>query len=131
MGKQIIRLTESDLHNIVKESVNKILNEIQWKDLKGRVHSTHGNNADDWNLVSNERGDRANRVDPTLGRRGGTYSDMPKDEFHDFTKNREGEARDRGHFYSTPPNNSGEFEDLAQRNYNSSKSWQNYRKNVH
>ena len=27
MGKQIIRLTESDLHNIVKESVNKILRE--------------------------------------------------------------------------------------------------------
>ena len=26
--KQIIRLTESDLHRIVKESVNKILNEI-------------------------------------------------------------------------------------------------------
>lgn len=28
MGKQIIRLTESDLHNIVKESVNKILSEM-------------------------------------------------------------------------------------------------------
>jgi hypothetical protein len=28
MGKQIIRLTESDLHKIVKESVNKILKEI-------------------------------------------------------------------------------------------------------
>ena len=28
MGKQIIRLTESDLHRIVKESVNRVLNEI-------------------------------------------------------------------------------------------------------
>ena len=27
MKKQIIRLTESDLHNIIKESVNRILNE--------------------------------------------------------------------------------------------------------
>lgn len=28
MNKKLIRLTESDLHRIVKESVNKILNEI-------------------------------------------------------------------------------------------------------
>ena len=128
MNKKLIRLTESDLHRIVKESVNRVLMEVQWKDSKGRVHSTHGDNADDWNLVSNERGDRANRVDPTLGRRGGTYSDMSKDEFHDFAKNREGEARDRAHFYSTTPNDKGEFEDLAQRHFGSSKSWQRYRK---
>jgi hypothetical protein len=31
MDKKIIRLTESDLHNIVKESVNKILSEMDWK----------------------------------------------------------------------------------------------------
>ena len=29
--KQIIRLTESDLHRIVKESVNKVLTELDWK----------------------------------------------------------------------------------------------------
>ena len=29
--KKIIRLTESDLHNIVKESVNRALNEMDWK----------------------------------------------------------------------------------------------------
>ncbi len=29
MNKKLIRLTESDLHRIVKESVNKILNESQ------------------------------------------------------------------------------------------------------
>ena len=28
MNRQLIRLTESDLHNIVKEAVNKILNEV-------------------------------------------------------------------------------------------------------
>jgi hypothetical protein len=28
--KKIIRLTESDLHRIVKESVNKILKEANW-----------------------------------------------------------------------------------------------------
>jgi hypothetical protein len=32
-NKKLIRLTESDLHNIVKESVNKILTELDWKTL--------------------------------------------------------------------------------------------------
>lgn len=31
MNKKLIRLTESDLYRIVKESVNKILNEMDWK----------------------------------------------------------------------------------------------------
>jgi hypothetical protein len=29
MNKEIIKITESDLHNIIKESVNKIINEMQ------------------------------------------------------------------------------------------------------
>jgi len=31
MTKKLIRLTESDLHRIVKESVNKVLTELDWK----------------------------------------------------------------------------------------------------
>ena len=31
MNKKLIRLTESDLHQIVKESVNKILNELDYQ----------------------------------------------------------------------------------------------------
>lgn len=31
MNKKLIRLTESDLHNIIKESVKKILREADWK----------------------------------------------------------------------------------------------------
>lgn len=31
MNKNIIRLTEGDLHRIVKESVNKVLTELDWK----------------------------------------------------------------------------------------------------
>ena len=31
MNKKLIRLTESDLHRIVKEPVNKILTELDWK----------------------------------------------------------------------------------------------------
>ena len=33
MKKEIIRLTESDLHRIVRESVKKALNEIGYEDL--------------------------------------------------------------------------------------------------
>ena len=31
MSKQILKLIENDLHNIIKESVNKILSELNWK----------------------------------------------------------------------------------------------------
>lgn len=31
MNKKLIRLTESDLHRIVKESVNRVLTELDWK----------------------------------------------------------------------------------------------------
>lgn len=31
MNKNLIRLTENDIHNIVKESVNKVLTELDWK----------------------------------------------------------------------------------------------------
>ena len=47
MNKKLIRLTESDLHNIVKESVNKILCEIgdtqrgQW--MLGRLKNRQSN----------------------------------------------------------------------------------------
>lgn len=31
MNKQVIKMTESDLHKIVKESVNKVLTELDWR----------------------------------------------------------------------------------------------------
>ena len=31
MSKKLIRLTESDLHKVIKESVNKVLTELDWK----------------------------------------------------------------------------------------------------
>lgn len=31
MEKQVIKITESDLHKIVKESVNKVLTELDWR----------------------------------------------------------------------------------------------------
>lgn len=31
MAKKLVKLTESDLHRIIKESVNKVLTELDWK----------------------------------------------------------------------------------------------------
>lgn len=54
MAKNIIRLTESDLHRIVKESVERILREsVNEVELGGE--SLHGDNAEDWATVSHLR----------------------------------------------------------------------------
>ena len=53
-NKKHIRLTESDLHRIIKESVNKVLNEVMYN---GK--SLHGNNPDDWKYMADVRGDEA------------------------------------------------------------------------
>ena len=50
MNKKLIRLTESDLHRIVKESVNRVLNEIgdtkRGQNLLGQVHARAGERDD-------------------------------------------------------------------------------------
>ena len=43
MNKKLIRLTESDLHRIVKESVNKILTELDWKTYANAARKRYGN----------------------------------------------------------------------------------------
>ena len=50
MNKKLIRLTEQDLHRIVKESVERILNEVE---IGGE--SLHGDNPEDWATVSHLR----------------------------------------------------------------------------
>ena len=50
MNKKLIRLTESDLHRIVKESVNRVLNEVEFR---GRTF--HGNMPDDWRKIAHIR----------------------------------------------------------------------------
>jgi hypothetical protein len=45
MKKQVIRLTEGDLHKIIKESVNKVLNEIgNTKDWQYKLGALNGRN---------------------------------------------------------------------------------------
>lgn len=43
-----IRLTESQLHQIIKESVTKILNEVQINTANGEQYSAHGNDPVAW-----------------------------------------------------------------------------------
>ena len=46
--KQRIRLTESDLHRIVKESVNKVLTELDWKTYQNAAKKAHLKALDDY-----------------------------------------------------------------------------------
>lgn len=39
--KQLIRLTESDLHRIIKESVNNILSELDWKTYQNAAETSY------------------------------------------------------------------------------------------
>lgn len=59
MNKKLIRLTEGDLHRIVKESVNRILNEVSWTDSEGITHDNqHGGDSKAWDALRKERWNR-------------------------------------------------------------------------
>ena len=56
MAKKLIRLTESDLHRIVKESVKSALNEVNVFDPRtGEYVSVHGNDQWGWDKMSGIR----------------------------------------------------------------------------
>ena len=59
-NKQVIRLTESDLHRIIKESVNKVLKEVSLKGKSGKEYSFHGDNYDSWNTLAKLRKQQMN-----------------------------------------------------------------------
>lgn len=42
MNKKLIRLTESDLHKVIKESVNKVLTELDWRTYANAGKKAHG-----------------------------------------------------------------------------------------
>jgi hypothetical protein len=65
MAKKLVRLTEGDLHRIVKECVNRILNEVKLKTKHGEI-SLHGNNAYDWAELEKLRRDRASAVSKSI-----------------------------------------------------------------
>lgn len=77
--KQVIRLTESDLHRVVKESVNKILKEI----IGGSSEKGYG-----FNKCCTERDSN----------QGGSFGSSPLDDIYDekyLEANREAEKRDK------------------------------------
>ena len=53
--KKIVRLTESDLHRIVKECVNRAINEVALKGKSGKTYSLHGNDEESWDIVTRLR----------------------------------------------------------------------------
>ena len=41
MSKKLVRLTEGDLHKIIKESVNKVLTELDWKTYQSAAEKSY------------------------------------------------------------------------------------------
>ena len=56
MNKKLIRLTESDLHKIVKESAKRIMKEVALKGKSGKTYSLHGTDPESWAVMSRVRG---------------------------------------------------------------------------
>lgn len=76
--KKVVRLTESDLHRVVKESVNKILKEF----IGGSSPNGYG-----FNKGHTER----------TGNQGGSFGSSPLDDMHDekyLEANRKAKLRD-------------------------------------
>lgn len=56
MNKELIRLTESDLHKIVEESAKRIMKEVALKGKSGKTYSLHGTDPESWAVMSRVRG---------------------------------------------------------------------------
>ena len=56
MNKKLIRVTEQDLHNLVKESAKRIMKEVALKGKSGKTHSLHGTDPESWAVMSRVRG---------------------------------------------------------------------------
>ena len=73
MDKKIIRLTESDLHNIVKESVNKILSEMDWKTYANAAQKSYARGEDRANRFASAADKAFNRDYGTDNVQGDVY----------------------------------------------------------
>ena len=74
---KLIRLTESDLHRIVKESVNKIIQEITVKGKSGKEYKLGGNDPYSWLTVNKIRQKQIN--DPNRTSNGREEHNMERD----------------------------------------------------
>ena len=54
MNKKVIRLTEGDIHRIVKESVNKVLTELDWRTYANAAKKSREQASNDWDMAEND-----------------------------------------------------------------------------
>lgn len=60
-NKKVIRLTESDLHNMIAEAVKTVLDEVNVKCTDGTVRDLHGNDQGSWRQISKIRKEKRNQ----------------------------------------------------------------------
>ena len=81
MNKKTIRLTESDLHNIIKESVNNILSELDWRTYQSAADKAEelASNATFDNYEKLRRKRQAHRLQKTAIDRTNSQYGLPED----------------------------------------------------
>ena len=111
MNKKRIKLTESDLHRIIKESVNKVLTELDWKTYANAAKKAREQASLDWENANFNDYDKnftrarkfsnasADELDKQYGGRHSVYTDEP--EFQRFTRYPDSEI-DVSHFAERP-----------------------------
>ncbi len=82
MNKKLIRLTESDLHRIVKESVNKVLTELDWKTYANAEKAARGRDTSYWREKGYEPRHDAIVKAADSRMRASRFADAAKDAFN-------------------------------------------------
>lgn len=127
--KKLVRLTEGDLHNIIKESVNMVLTELDWKTYanaakkryqqyeENPINKKAWDSSYDLNRMANDRFDNeyvgnmkyATMGDKYKGKKGPTYysrfdvrdDNMPRQAIKGFNRSGDEIFNDkRGHYYN-------------------------------
>lgn len=63
MNKKLIRLTESDLHRIVKESVNRVITELDWRTYANAAKKSREQASADWDRAKENPSDYSHYYD--------------------------------------------------------------------
>lgn len=109
MNKKIIRLTESDLHRIIKESVKRVLNEVgdtsKGQHMLGRLHAKKVVNSEDDDVFDYARDNRRkvnglNDCDEFGNTKNPLYNDYVKGFLDELPKQQRKKAIDRFNKYN-------------------------------
>ena len=82
MNKRLIRLTESDLHNIVKEFVNKVLTELDWKTYASASDKARERGTNYWRSKGETNLQNLLRKATSSQHRADRFGDAAKDAFN-------------------------------------------------